>query len=68
MDEDTFSSDSNTGLEPIIQLRNLNIGYTKSLVKDISAEFTRDELPLSVRQNWQNNSASNYRSDSTGFR
>lgn len=39
MDEDTFSSDSNTGLEPIIQLHDLNIGYTKSLVKDITAEI-----------------------------
>ena len=39
MDEDTFSSDSNTGLEPIIQLHDLNIGYTKSLVKDITAKI-----------------------------
>ena len=39
VDEDTFSSDSNTGLEPIIQLHNLNIGYTKSLVKDITAKI-----------------------------
>lgn len=39
VDEDTFSSDSNTGLEPIIQLHDLNIGYTKSLVKDITAEI-----------------------------
>ena len=39
VDEDTFSSDSYTGLEPIIQLHNLNIGYTKSLVKDINAKI-----------------------------
>ena len=39
VDEDAFSSDSNTGLEPMIQLRNLNIGYTKSLVKDITAQI-----------------------------
>ena len=39
MDEDTFSSDSNTGLEPIIQLHSLNIGYTKSLVKNITAKI-----------------------------
>ena len=39
VDEGTFSSDSNTGLEPIIQLHELNIGYTKSLVKDITAKI-----------------------------
>ena len=38
-DLETRSSDSASDIEPIIQLRNLNIGYTKSLVKDITAEI-----------------------------
>ena len=39
VDKDTFSSEKSAGLDPIIQLRNLNIGYTKSLVKDITVEI-----------------------------
>ena len=47
VDEDTFSSDSTSGLDPIIQLRNLNIGYTKSLVKDITAEiYSGDRIAI----------------------
>ena len=45
---ETRSSDSASDIEPIIQLRNLNIGYTKSLVKDITAEIypgDRIEVP-----------------------
>ena len=38
-DHETRSSDSASDMESIIQLRNLNIGYTKSLVKDITAEI-----------------------------
>ena len=38
-DLETRSSDSASDIEPIIQLRNLNIGYTKLLVKDITAEI-----------------------------
>ena len=39
VDEIPLSSSSETGLDPIIQLHNLNIGYTKSLVKDITAKI-----------------------------
>ena len=39
MDEDAFSAEPNTGLDPIIRLHDLNIGYSTSLVKDISAKI-----------------------------
>ena len=47
VDEVTFSTDLTIGSEPIIQLRNLNIGYTKSLVKDITADiYTGDRIAI----------------------
>ena len=39
VDEDAFSAEPNTGLDPIIRLHDLNIGYSTSLVKDISAKI-----------------------------
>jgi len=47
VDEVTISSDLTAGLEPIIQLRSLNIGYGKSLAKDITAEiYTGDRIAI----------------------
>ena len=37
--EDAFSAEPNTGLDPIIRLHDLNIGYSTSLVKDIRAKI-----------------------------
>ena len=47
VDEVTVWDGLTAGLEPIIQLRSLNIGYGKSLAKDITAEiYTGDRIAI----------------------
>ena len=47
VDETPLSSSSETGLDPIIRLKNLDIGYTKSLVSNITTQiYSGDRIAI----------------------
>jgi ABC-type phosphate/phosphonate transport system ATPase subunit len=47
VDEIPLSSSSETGLDPIIRLKNLDIGYTKSLVSNITTQiYSGDRIAI----------------------